>query len=96
MADTDLIACLCPFEDNSGSTKGAIEGVEQAAVHSCPGPKPKVQYGRRDRVPTEEPEQRGACPLDSLPRLELRFSQPPKTWNGYVAGCDKNSDIVLP
>ncbi|KAB5572203.1 kinase-like domain-containing protein [Coniochaeta sp. 2T2.1] len=53
-------------------------------------------YGRRDRVPTEEPEQHEADPLDYLPRLELRFSQPPKTSHGFVFGWDENSDIVLP
>jgi hypothetical protein len=96
MADTDLIACLYPFEDNFGRAKIAIEELNKPRYIPARLSQPKVQYGRRDRVPTEEPEQHGAGPLDYLPRIELRFSQPPKTSHGFVFGWDENSDIVLP
>ena len=94
MADTDLIACLYPYEDNFGHAKIAVENDSRHIPARLS--QSRVQYGRRDRVPTEEPEQHGVGPLDYLPRIELRFSNPPKTSHGFVAGWDENSDIVLP
>ncbi|KAK3935967.1 hypothetical protein QBC46DRAFT_396223 [Diplogelasinospora grovesii] len=58
MADTDLIACLYPFYGDDGrggpAAKRAIKGIKN---HIPPKySEPEVQYGRRDRAPTEEQE----------------------------------------
>ncbi len=94
MADTDLIACLYPFEDDSGNTSEMIERIKNHIPARYTRPKP--HYDRRDRAPTEEPEQRQGDRLDYLPRLEFRFSRGPQTSHGFVFGWDQKSDVVLP
>lgn len=96
MADTDLVACLYPFEDNWNHAKEVIEKLNESRCVPGRLSLPEVQYGRHDREPTEEPGNSEASPLDYLPRIELRFSHGPRTSNGFVFGWDENSDIVLP
>lgn len=96
MADADLIACLYPVEDNYGHARKAIKKLNKLRYVPAQLPQSEVQYGRRDRAPTQVSLWCGANPLDCLPRIELRFSQPPKTSHGFVFGWDVNSDIVLP
>lgn len=97
MADTDLIACLYPFEDDSGNAKYAIELKANKSRYIPPQySTPKVRLGRRDRAPTEEPEQPKGDRLDYCPRLELRFSRGPRTDHGFVFGWDSKCDVVLP
>lgn len=64
-----------------------------------PRPRPSLaprldRYTRRDRQPTQEPEDHGEK-LDHKACLELRFSHGPQTRHGLVLGSDPLSDIVL-
>ncbi|KAH8889939.1 kinase-like protein [Thozetella sp. PMI_491] len=96
MADPDLIACLYPFYGKDGRGGSAAKSAIEDIKNHVPPKYSEPEIGRRDRAPTEEPEQRGGGPFDHLPRLELRFSNGPKTPYGFVFGCDENSDVVLP
>jgi serine/threonine-protein kinase Chk2 len=101
MTDTDLIARLYPFEDSIRYAMDAIE-LEENRSRRVPGrpnrpsldPRPD-RYSRRDRQPTQEPEDLGDS-LDHTPCLELRFSQGPRSRYGLVFGLDPLCDIVLP
>ncbi len=98
MADTDLIARLYPFQD---ACCYALETVESNHSRYVPPRRPRPslpsrpdQFSRRDRQPTQEPEDHGDR-LDHSPCLELRFSHGPQTRHGIVLGSDPSSDIVL-
>ncbi len=98
MADTDLIARLYPFDDNFryGSETTKLNSSRYVPPHP-PRPStvtPLDQYSRRNRQPTQEPEDHGDS-LDQFPCLELRFSHGPQTRHGFVLGSDPFSDIVL-
>ena len=100
MADSDLIARLYPFEDDFHYARETIGLIENHSRYVPPGrsrpslaPRPD-QYSRRDRHPTQEPEDHGNS-LDHIACLELRFSHGPQTRYGIVLGSDPSSDIVL-
>ncbi len=97
MTDTDLIARLYPFEDNFDYVSETIELNSSRYVPPRPRPSlaPRLDRStRRDRQPTQEPEDHGDK-LDSKACLELRFSHGPQTRHGFVLGSDPFSDIVL-
>ena len=98
MTDTDLVARLYAFDDENFHY--VSETIELNASRFVPRrPRPSTttqlgQYNRRDRQPTQEPEDHGNG-LDSKACLELRFSHGPQTRRGFVLGSDPLSDIVL-
>lgn len=97
MADADLIACVYPWYDKH--IRYAIEAIELSANelrYVSEPTKPERRNNRRGRGSTEEPEPRGRSGPDNRARLELRFSNGPKTSLGFVFGRDKDCDIVLP
>ncbi|KAK7397631.1 hypothetical protein QQX98_012998 [Neonectria punicea] len=55
-------------------------------------PKPK---GRHARGSTEPPENAGAPDLNFQPRIEIRFSNIPRTDRGVIFGANSNCDVVL-
>ena len=96
MADTDLIACLYPFQDVRGDALKAMEDEANESRYIPPrSSRSNVRHGRRDRASTEEPEQCEGNSLEYRPRLELRFSHGPQTSYGFVFGRHQNCDVVL-
>lgn len=103
--DTDLIARVYPYQDNSGFdyAKEAIEAIGATGESSryrpplvAPPERPKTRLSRKARESTE-PLQTHEAHLDELPYLKLRFSDGPRTSWGLVFGTDHTtSDIVLP
>ncbi|KAL8945000.1 MAG: hypothetical protein Q9211_000390 [Gyalolechia sp. 1 TL-2023] len=101
MYDPDLIACLYPVEGQG--VWGATETIEHRLNHSRfapPRPRGKLlkpvpeNKERSESEETEIPEQMDDC--ERWPCLMLRFSNPPKTHQGLVAGRSPQADIVLP
>lgn len=98
MADTDLIARVYP------SGKFYFELAQNMIKTSSRCMPPKIPQ----QLPRETPQNRGTrestAPLetrvvdpDTLPYIELRFSDGPRTSSGFVFGKDPEaSDIVLP
>jgi hypothetical protein len=101
MADTDLIACLCPF--GGGYALNVIDRIENRSRRVkpqlfLPPPPPPIRtpHSRRDRAPTE-PLGEGETPAYLYsPCLQLTFSHGPQTDCGFVFGWDPDCDIVLP
>ncbi|KAL2020023.1 hypothetical protein VTK56DRAFT_8926 [Thermocarpiscus australiensis] len=86
MEDTDLIARLYPDKDSTY----AIDMIKNHP--HCIHPKRRT----RGLEPTEPPESEDND-FDRLPRLELRFSNIPRTSSGLVFGRDPDTcDVVLP
>ncbi|AEO63070.1 uncharacterized protein THITE_2107922 [Thermothielavioides terrestris NRRL 8126] len=96
MEDTDLIACVYPFEDTSGFGRKAIEA-DKNQLRLVPAQLPvEVQH---DRPEPQYTEPRGEANVPAYlhgPGLELRFSQGPRMSTGFVFGCGPDCDIVLP
>ncbi|KAK7424793.1 hypothetical protein QQX98_000377 [Neonectria punicea] len=88
MEDTDLIACLYPHKDVLNLVSNAF----QASSRYVP---PRVQVSKKNR-PGERGENPDASDHDYLPRLEIRFSDIPRTDRGVVFGSNPNCDVVLP
>jgi hypothetical protein len=104
MDDTDLIAWVYPFEDKPYYyAKAAIDNaaIEDAGSRYMP-PKvarqetPKIRFSRSARESTEPPQTSKHEDPDTLPYLELRFSDVPRTSSGLVFGFERTCDIVLP
>lgn len=99
MADSDLIAQVYPYQDNEQLqyARQAIESSSWSMSPRLPRQHQHQEEGLRDRgsrESTQEPEEQHP---DTLPYLELRFSQPPRTSSGLVFGTDENvCDVVLP
>lgn len=95
MADTDLIARVYPYEDVYCYARAAIEA---SSRHMTPTQEPpEIHWSRSARESTEPPERNANENLDTLPYLELRFSDGPRTSSGFVFGVDGNTcDIPLP
>jgi serine/threonine-protein kinase Chk2 len=95
MADTDLIARVYPYKDDLLllHAQNAIENSLR-----CMPPiqqREKAHQSRSSRESTESRED--SDNTDTLPYLELRFSDPPRTSSGLVFGTDTNiCDVVLP
>lgn len=101
MNDPDVIAYLFPPEGQGRD--GAAEAISMPPNRSRflpprrrnnpiePAPIPQ-RRGLREA--TEQPEE--VEDLEHLPCLELRFSNPPKTQLGLVAGRSPQADLVLP
>ena len=97
MTDTDLIARLYPSDDGFDYASETIELNSSRYVPRHPRPSLALQldqYSRRNRQPTQEPEDHGDK-LGNKACLELRFSHGPQTRHGFVLGTDPFSDIVL-
>ncbi|KAK7419958.1 hypothetical protein QQZ08_010594 [Neonectria magnoliae] len=93
MEDTDLIACLYSHKDD-------LNLVSNAFKESSRYVSPRVQVFKNNR-----PGERGspqpredldASDHDYLPRLEIRFSDIPRTERGVVFGSNLNCDVALP
>lgn len=103
--DTDLIARVYPYQNNSGPNyaQKAIERIETTEESSrykpllvAPRELSKIRLHRKARESTE-PVQIHETHLDELPYLEFRFSDDPRTSWGLIFGTDHIiSDIVLP
>ncbi|KAF0318441.1 hypothetical protein GQ607_014359 [Colletotrichum asianum] len=91
---TDIIAQLYPVANVGERTTKAIKASSRYAP-------PLVEiteqhYDRNERQSTEPPVEPSASAYDYLPRLELRFSDIPRTSHGVVVGSDPECDFVLP
>ncbi|KAI3532312.1 hypothetical protein CABS02_13897 [Colletotrichum abscissum] len=94
MNETDIIAHLYPFANIGERTTKAIK----ASSRYVP---PLIEfterhYDRHERESTEPSANPDASAYDYLPRLELRFSDIPRTSRGVVIGSDPDCDVVLP
>ena len=85
--NTDLIARMYPYQDNSGPNyaKKVIEAIEATEKSSryrpfliAPPERPKARLSRKARESTE-PLQTHEAHSDQLPYLELRFSDSSRT-----------------
>ncbi|POR35146.1 Serine/threonine-protein kinase RAD53 [Tolypocladium paradoxum] len=98
MEDTDLIARVYPVGHGK---KRALKAIEASPLYIAPQhpedeEEEQVQHGRRDRHPTEPPEESNVSAHHDLPCIELRFSNIPRSTHGRIFGRDPNSDVVLP
>ncbi|KUI70588.1 DNA damage response protein kinase DUN1 [Cytospora mali] len=98
MADPDLIARVYP--DNRHE-KHALQTIEASSRYRpAKIASQEAQYvhlSRTARDSTEPPEDTHDEAPDTLPCIELRFSDPPRTSSGLVFGTDPaTSDVVLP
>ncbi|KAH8747276.1 kinase-like domain-containing protein [Diaporthe sp. PMI_573] len=100
MADTDLIAWVYPYEDlEYRYAQATIEASSQyMPPRVAPQEPPEIHWSRGARESTEPPERNANKDdnLDTLPYLELRFSDVPRTSLGLVFGVDNTCDIALP
>ncbi|PFH62653.1 hypothetical protein XA68_12524 [Ophiocordyceps unilateralis] len=96
MENADLIALVYAVPHYQQRAWNAIKANSRYVAPACSVDEDKVEYGRRDRVGTEPPEDAKVPGHLSLPRLEIKFSDIPRTSYGIIFGCDPNSDVVLP
>ncbi|PWI64954.1 hypothetical protein PCL_08405 [Purpureocillium lilacinum] len=91
MENSDIVARVYPVPHIK---KFATEAIERSARRILPDrtSESTVEYGRHNRAATEPPEDDDP----SMPYLEIKFSDPPRTSHGIVFGCDLDSDVVLP
>lgn len=99
MADSDLIAQVYPYQDSKQLqyAQQAIESSSWCMPAKLPQQQQHQEEGLQDRGSRESTQALEEQHPDTLPYLELRFSQPPRTFSGLVFGTDANvCDIVLP
>ncbi|RDA87990.1 hypothetical protein CP532_3426 [Ophiocordyceps camponoti-leonardi (nom. inval.)] len=97
MDNADLIALVFAEPNDKPWARHAIEASSLYVAPSCSEKDDhQVQYGRHDEAATELPEESNGPTNLNRPRIEIRFSDMPRTRHGIVFGCDPNSDVVLP
>lgn len=98
MEDTDLIARVYPIWHGKKRASKAIEAspLYVAPQHPEDEEEEQLQYGRRDRHPTEPPEESNLSAYHGMPCIELRFSDIPRSTHGRIFGRNPTSDVVLP
>lgn len=98
MVDTDVIAQVLPYKDDLLllHARTTIENSPRCVVPSRrlqqQEHNPQIRNSRESTVSRENEEDE-----TSLPYLEIRFSQPPRSSSGLVFGTDERiCDVVLP
>ncbi|KAL8652034.1 MAG: hypothetical protein Q9210_002920 [Variospora velana] len=99
MYDPDIIAIVYPAEGQGEyEASNAIKDARNRSRFVPPRrrnnrPEPPGTEDRSVREATEQPERKDN--LEDRPRLVLRFSNPPKTRRGLVAGRNPDADVFL-
>ena len=100
LTDPDLIAVVYPVPHKNNIASHVLEvaatlgtpGDSPSPAHHSPGPEHQRRRDERENTPVEDPSNNTAEPT---PRLEVRFSKPPRTSQGFLFGADPDSDIVI-
>ncbi|OAQ89056.1 protein kinase [Purpureocillium lilacinum] len=96
MENTDLIVRVYPVLQVRNFALEAIKASSRYVDPAQYGNVDDVKYGRQGRATTEPPEESNVPAHLDMPRLEINFSDIPRTSHGIVFGCDPDSDVVLP
>lgn len=94
MDNIDHIAYIYPEADLWRRAERAIRNTPGHRPPLVKPPSPESQYRRGDREHTSPPEDISV--QSTLPCIELKLSNIPRTDRGLVFGSSPNSDVVLP
>ncbi|UNI14821.1 Non-specific serine/threonine protein kinase [Purpureocillium takamizusanense] len=95
MEDADLIARVYAVPHDQRHASTSIKSSSRYVAPANYG-EHQVEHGRHNRAATEPPEESNVPAHRNMPRLEIKFSDIPRTSHGIVFGCDPDSDVVLP
>ncbi|UNI16686.1 Non-specific serine/threonine protein kinase [Purpureocillium takamizusanense] len=96
MENTDLIARVYAVPHDQRRAWYALKASSRYIAPTNYKEEDCVEYGRHSRAATELPEENSVPAHLNRPRLDIKFSDIPRTKHGIVFGCDPNSDVVLP
>ncbi|KAI1108504.1 kinase-like domain-containing protein [Nemania sp. NC0429] len=94
-ADPDLIARIYPYPDGSEVATEAIKSSSRYVAPRVQQAKPRIPYSQHERQHTEPPEDPQSLNLSTLPCVELRFSNIPRTRHGLIFGSNPDSDVFI-